>query len=150
MRSAPRSASWSPPIKAVTARIENAGALFPEAPYRFERISELLAERNIHEPSTLLRISYDTLDGSARRLLPIWAPLLPKHPLAEALLAWAPEQADRSLVSLYGKLYEETCFLLLEQDLPRADARRMREVVGGSLSIKINSTACSRSNALSC
>ncbi|HEY3255430.1 MAG TPA: penicillin acylase family protein, partial [Polyangiaceae bacterium] len=78
---------------------------FPEAPYRFERINELLAQSKIHQPLTLLRIAYDTLDGSARRLLPIWAPLLPKHPLAEALVAWAPEQADRTLVSLYGKLY---------------------------------------------
>ena len=100
---------------------------FPEAPYRFERINELLAQRQIHHPLTLLRIAYDTLDGSARRLLPIWAPLLPDHPLAHALVDWAPEQADRSLVSLFGKLYEEACFLLLEQDLPRADARRMRE-----------------------
>ena len=100
---------------------------FPEAPYRFERINELLAEREQHEPLSLLRIAYDTLDGSARRLLPIWAPLLPEHPLAHALGAWAEQQADRSLVSLFGKLYEEACFLLLEQDLPHADARRMRE-----------------------
>jgi len=100
---------------------------FPEAPYRFERINELLAEREQHEPLSLLRIAYDTFDGSARRLLPIWAPLLPEHPLAHALGAWAEQQADRSLVSLFGKLYEEACFLLLEQDLPHADARRMRE-----------------------
>ncbi|HYP98127.1 MAG TPA: penicillin acylase family protein [Polyangiaceae bacterium] len=100
---------------------------FPEAPYRFERINELLAQRRIHHPSTLLRIAYDTFDGSARRLLPIWAPLLPDHPLAHALVAWADEQADRSLVSVFGKLYEELCYLLLEQDIPRADARRMRE-----------------------
>jgi len=100
---------------------------FPEAPYRFERISELLAARDLHEPLSLLRISYDTLDGSARRLLPIWAPLLPDHPLALALVSWAHGQADRSLVSLFGKLYEEACFRLLEQDLPRADARRLRE-----------------------
>jgi len=100
---------------------------FPEAPYRFERINELLAQRKIHHPLTLLRICYDTFDGSARRLLPIWAPLLPDHPLAHALVAWAEQQADRSFVSLFDKLYEETCFLLLEQDLPRADARRMRE-----------------------
>ena len=100
---------------------------FPEAPYRFERITELLAARELHEPSSLLRISYDTLDGSARRLLPIWAPFLPEHPLARSLLAWAEKQADRSLCRLFGKLYEEACFLLLEQDLPRTDARRLRE-----------------------
>ncbi len=75
----------------------------------------------------MLGISYDTLDGSARRLLPVWAKLLPDHPLARALSAWAELQADRSLCSVFGKLYEETCFRLLEQDLPRADARRLRE-----------------------
>jgi acyl-homoserine lactone acylase PvdQ len=100
---------------------------FPEAPYRFERISELLAQRERHEPLSLLRISYDTLDGSARRLLPVWAQLLPQHPLASALAAWAPEQADRTLVSLFAKLYEEACFLLLEQDLERPLVRRLRE-----------------------
>ena len=100
---------------------------FPEAPYRFERISELLAKQERHEPLSLLRISYDTLDGSARRLLPIWAPLLPSHPLASALLAWAPQQADRSLVSLFCKLHEEASFLLLEQDLERPVVRRLRE-----------------------
>ncbi|HEX2671026.1 MAG TPA: penicillin acylase family protein [Polyangiaceae bacterium] len=100
---------------------------FPEAPYRFERINELLAQRKIHHPSTLLRIAYDTFDGSARRLLPIWAPLLPDHPLAHALVGWADSQADRALVSVFCKLYDELCFLVLEQDMPRGDARRMRE-----------------------
>ena len=100
---------------------------FPEAPYRFQRIGELLAARERHDPLSLLRISYDTIDGSARRLLPIWGRLLPNHPLAHALLAWADEQADRSLVSLFGKLYEELCFQLLEQDLERPVARRLRE-----------------------
>ena len=100
---------------------------FPEAPYRFQRIAELLAERPQHDPASLLRISYDVLDGSARRLLPVWAPLLPEHPQAGALVAWAAEQADRSLLSLFGKLYEEACYLLLEQDLERPVARRMRE-----------------------
>ena len=100
---------------------------FPEAPYRFQRINELLQTSERHDPLSLLRISYDVLDGCARRLLPVWARFLPEHPLARALLEWAEEQADRSLVSLFGKLYEETCFLLLERDLERPVARRFRE-----------------------
>jgi hypothetical protein len=47
--------------------------------------------------------------------------------LAQALVGWAELQADRSLMSLFGKLYEETCFLLLERDLERPVARRFRE-----------------------
>jgi penicillin G amidase len=100
---------------------------FPEVPYRFQRIGELLQAREQHEPLSLLRISYDTLDGCARRLLPVWDRLLPEHPLARRLVAWAAEQRDRSLLSVFGKLYEETCFLLLEQDLGRPTARRFRE-----------------------
>ena len=100
---------------------------FPEAPYRFQRIGELLAARERHEPLSLLRISYDVIDGSARRLLPIWARFLPDRPEARALVAWAEQQADRSLVGLFGKLYEEACFLVLEQDLERPVARRLQE-----------------------
>jgi acyl-homoserine lactone acylase PvdQ len=100
---------------------------FPEPPYRFQRITELLQARERHDPSSLLRISYDIIDGSARRLLPVWGRFLPEHPLTQALLAWAEKQLDRSLVSLFAKLYEETCFLLLERDLERPVARRFRE-----------------------
>jgi hypothetical protein len=100
---------------------------FPEVPYRFQRIGELLAEREEHDPRSLLRISYDTLDGCARRLLPVWDRLLPEHPLARKLVAWSAEQRDRTLLSLFEKLYEEACFLLLEQDLQRPIARRFRE-----------------------
>ena len=100
---------------------------FPEPPYRFERITERLAAAPRHDPRSLLAISYDTLDGSARRLLPIWSRFLPDHPLAQALVAWGPEQADRSLLSLFAKLYDEACFLLLEQDIDRPTSRRLRE-----------------------
>ncbi|HEX3853139.1 MAG TPA: penicillin acylase family protein [Polyangiaceae bacterium] len=100
---------------------------FPEPPYRFQRISELLQAHERHDPVSLLRISYDILDGCARRLLPVWARFLKAEPLAQSLLAWSEKQADRSLVSLFAKLYEETCFLLLERDLERPIARRFRE-----------------------
>lgn len=100
---------------------------FPEPPYRFERITELLGAAPVHDARSLLRISYDTLDGSARRLLPVWAKLLPEHPLAQRLVAWGQEQADRSLMGLFGALYDELCFLLLEQDLERPLARRFHE-----------------------
>jgi len=100
---------------------------FPEAPYRFERISDLLARRKEHDPASLLAISYDFFDGSARRLLPVWAPLLPAGPAAQTLVDWATAQGDREQLALFSKLYEELCFLLLEQDLSRPMARRFRE-----------------------
>jgi penicillin amidase len=101
---------------------------FPEPLYRFERIKELLAARERHSLNSLLAISYDTFDGSARRLLPVWKPLLPAHPEARALCDWARTQKkDVKRLALFHKLYEETCFALLERDIPRAAARRFRE-----------------------
>ena len=66
---------------------------------------ELLRAEERHDPLSLLRISYDTLDGRARRLLPVWAPLLPEHPLAQRLVEWAAQQGDKTLLRFYGRLY---------------------------------------------
>lgn len=101
--------------------------VFPESPYRFQRITELLAARERHDLRSLIAISYDALDGGARRLVPVWSELLPDHPITKKLAHWAERQGDPELLRFYGKLYEETCFLLLEQDLGRATARRFRE-----------------------
>jgi penicillin amidase len=100
---------------------------FPEPPYRFERITELLAARERHDLRSLLAISYDVFDLSAKRLLPVWKPLLPVHAEARALCEWAPKQKNMKRLALFHKLYEETCYALLERDLPRADARRFHE-----------------------
>jgi hypothetical protein len=74
-----------------------------------------------------VRVSYDPVDLSARRLLPVWAPLLPDDDRARALVQWATDQRDRSSLALFHRLHEEVYFNLLEQDLPRAMARRFRE-----------------------
>ncbi len=101
--------------------------VFPEAPYRFQRITELLAARDKHDLRSMIAISYDALDGGARRLVPVWSPLLPAHVITKKLALWAEKQGDPELLRFYGKLYEEVCFLLLEQDLGRPVARRFRE-----------------------
>ncbi|HEV8247765.1 MAG TPA: penicillin acylase family protein [Polyangiaceae bacterium] len=100
---------------------------FPEPPYRFQRISELLRARERHDFESLIAISYDVLDASARRLLAVWGPLLPDHPLARGLRAWAEAQGDRELLQLWNKLHEEVFFALLAADLGQGDARRFRE-----------------------
>jgi penicillin amidase len=99
----------------------------PEPLHRFERINELLAQKPKHDLKSMLRISYDVFDAGARRLLAVWAPLLPKHPLATALTAWAAEQRDPSLLRLFLRLQEEVTFLLLEEDLDSPTARRFGE-----------------------
>ncbi len=99
----------------------------PEPLHRFERLNELLAAQPQHDLRSMLRISYDVLDVGARRLLEVWAPLLPKHPLASELVAWGREQKDRALGRLFLRLQEEVTYLLLEQDLDRKMARRFEE-----------------------
>lgn len=100
---------------------------FPEPLYRFERISELLAARPEHDLLSMLRISYDTFDTSARRLLRVWAPLLPDHELARRLPGWADEQTDKQLLRLFLKLHQELTFRVLEEDIESARARQLHE-----------------------
>jgi hypothetical protein len=100
---------------------------FPEPPYRFQRISELLALRPAHDLSSLLRISYDVFDASARRLIPVWAPLISDIPLAQTLRAWAVDQKDRQFLGLFHKLHEELSAALLAEDIGVESARRFRE-----------------------
>jgi penicillin amidase len=99
----------------------------PEPHYRFQRIGELLSIQAQHRLESLLAISYDTFDASARRLLEVWAPLMPDHPLARALEGWSTVQRDRTLLSLYYRLHEEVSFALLAEDIGRASAERFRD-----------------------
>ena len=99
----------------------------PEPHYRFDRINELLAGREQHDMQTLARISYDMHDPSVARLLPVWLPLLPDHPLAHRLRSLLEDQRDRTLLRLFHKLHEEASFGLIAEDIGDAAARRMRE-----------------------
>lgn len=98
----------------------------PEPHYRFERITELLAARERHDLESLLAISYDHFDPSARRLLPIWRQHLPEHPLAQRLASWADEQRDRQMLSLFHNLHEEAMLELVAEDIGRAAGERLR------------------------
>jgi acyl-homoserine lactone acylase PvdQ len=100
---------------------------YPEPHYRFERITELLAERPLHDKQSMLAISYDPLDPSARRLLPVWCRLLPDHPMTQALEAWAANPRARELLGLFHRLHEEVCFGLLAEDIGWRSAERFRE-----------------------
>lgn len=99
----------------------------PEPLYRFERITELLAERAQHDLCSLISISYDTYDPSARRLLEVWARALPDHPLARRLLEWRHEQGDRELLGLFHALHEEALIELFAEDIGRPMGERLRD-----------------------
>ncbi|MGC4090906.1 MAG: penicillin acylase family protein [Polyangiaceae bacterium] len=106
---------------------------FPEPLYRFERINQLLAGRDRHDLRSLVAVSYDTFDGSAARLIPIWAPLMPEHPLREALRGFVTQQHDRTLLALFHTLHLQVCLALLEDDIGREAAESFREWAGTAL-----------------
>lgn len=106
----------------------DAWCTMPEPLYRFERITELLARRKLHDLDSMLAISYDVYDLSARRLLRVWKEVLPEHPLIERLGVWAEEQPrDPELMGAFHGLYEEACYALIARDLGEPAARRFRE-----------------------
>lgn len=106
---------------------------FPEPLYRFERIEELLAARERHDLPSLLAISYDTHDKSAKRLLEVWLPLLPEHPLREGLRAFIEDQRDRQMLALFHTLHLHVCLALIEEDVGRAAAECFRDWAGTAL-----------------
>lgn len=116
---------------------------FPEPLYRFERIERLLAGKPQHDLPSLLAISYDTLDGSAQRILPVWLPLLPEHPLREGLRAFASEPSDRAMLALYHTLHTRVCMEMLAEDIGAAAAECFHEWSGTALfQVQLDSVLC--------
>lgn len=89
----------------------------PEPIYRFERLTALLNARKVHDVHSLLEISYDSYDGCAARMLRVWGPRLPEHPLSHALREWAKDPRGGKYLGLFHKLHEEVYFALLAQDI---------------------------------
>jgi penicillin G amidase len=75
---------------------------FPEARWRQERLTELLAARTSIDLGALLAASYDEHDLAARTMVPIWEPHLPDDEEARALVAWAREQPPRDRARMSG------------------------------------------------
>lgn len=109
---------------------------FPEPLYRFERIEELLAARERHDLPSLLAISYDTHDGSVQRILSVWLPLMPEHPLREGLRAFSSnpsDESDRKMLALYHTLHTQVCLEMLGEDVGPQAAECFREWSGTAL-----------------
>lgn len=108
-----------------------AWATLPEPHDRFERITELLED--VDDLDGLVRISYDAYDGCAARLTEVWASHLPDDPDARALVAWAPEQRDRSRLGLFHALHVEVTRALLAQWVGTKEAGRIIDDLGAAL-----------------
>jgi penicillin amidase len=111
----------------------------PEPRARYERLRSLVAGASgpIY-PADLARFVLDACDAGATRLLAVWAPLLPDHPRAQALVAWAKEQPGRGPehflhLTLWACLHHEACRLVLENAIGRETAARVIDDLGALL-----------------
>jgi len=102
----------------------------PAARYRLDRMTELLEEDEPRDLDRMVRVSYDHVDLCARRLMPVWAPLLPDLPRVRTLIEWAADQppaptADhREQMALFTALHTEAARALVAQLTDERTARR--------------------------
>ena len=136
---ATRPATIDPPsgyVVSANARMNEAGGLawtpVPESPSRHARLSALVSGLERAKLDDLARCLLDPCDAAAARILPVWAPLLPDHPRAKSLVAWAAAQPTGSGVgangehfaqlALWYRLYEHTARAALRDGVGRERA----------------------------
>lgn len=116
---------------------------FPEPPYRHERLREVIGAIERPTMRDLLDACVDETDNMAKRLAPIWAPLLRKREFDD-VARWATRQerqqsrADRQRMSLFHALHYELCFALLAEKIGEEQARRALDELGALLSFQSN------------
>ncbi|HNN93902.1 MAG TPA: penicillin acylase family protein, partial [Pseudomonadota bacterium] len=106
----------------------------PEPRYRHERLNELLAQQVGRAgrlgPAELSQFVHDAVDVGARRLLAVWAPLLPDEPRAARLVRWAaaqPGHGDEHYdnLGLWEALHREVCRELIARRSDEHEADRL-------------------------
>jgi penicillin amidase len=103
----------------------------PEPRYRHARIAKLLAAEERIDLRRLVEISYDEHDGCAARLLPVWAPHLPRESLVDGLVRWGAEQRSRQnrdgrrMLGLFHALHGEVVREVLAPLVGERQAARM-------------------------
>lgn len=114
---------------------------FPEPAYRWERLSELLADGDALKLEDLVEASYDEYDRMAARLAPVWGPLLDDRNFDE-IVAWATSQSpahsdeERQLLGLFHALHHEVVRAMLERTISSDSAVRMLDELGLILSFQ--------------
>ena len=154
---ATRPSTVDPPsgwIVSANARPIEAGARswvpMGDTPARHHRLAAIVGDRECATLDDLARFVLDASDACALRLVAAWAPHMPDHPRARALVEWAATQSGRSpehfaQLTLWTTLHQEVCRTLLRRHLgARADAL-LDDLRAPSCSV-ITSTRLSRSN----
>jgi len=83
----------------------------PMAPYRFDRINELLDMREKHSTETMKKMHYDLYSKQAERFMPIIKPLLPDTDAGNLLKQWDFRYREDSVAAFY---FEQIYHFLLE------------------------------------
>ena len=73
----------------------------PMAPYRFDRINELLELRDKHSAETMKKMHYDLYSKQAERFMPIIKPLLPDSEAGNILKKWDFRYREDSEAAYY-------------------------------------------------
>ena len=73
----------------------------PMAPYRFDRINELLELREKHSAETMKKMHYDLYSKQAERFMPIIKPLLPDTEAGNTLKQWDLRYREDSRAAYY-------------------------------------------------
>jgi acyl-homoserine lactone acylase PvdQ len=110
----------------------------PEPRYRKERIAKLLEAKEL-DLRRFVAASYDEHDGCAARLVPVWAPHLPRETVVDALVRWAREQPakqtkdGRRMLSLFHALHGEVVRQILAPLVGERSATRMLDELHAAL-----------------
>lgn len=106
----------------------------PEPRYRHERLNELLSAQIGRSgrvgPRELSQFVHDAVDVGARRLLSVWAELLPDEPRAQRLIRWAAAQPGTGAehydnLGLWEALHREVCRALIARRCDAKEADRL-------------------------
>src|ERR1019366_3501372 len=103
---------------------------YPEPPYRYQRLTELIAGSGQLGMNDMARASYDPVDLCARRLLAVWSALLPDDPEVKELCAWAKSQTQTGAehlrrMGLFHALYREAIAELLGRFVGEEQGRKL-------------------------
>ena len=111
---------------------------YGEPTYRLDRLNEVIADRDGLRLRDLVAACFDQTDLMARRLAPVWAPLLADREF-DGIAKWAadqppkPSKADREALGMFHALHHELVRELFCTRMADEHARRILDELGAML-----------------
>ena len=123
---------------------------FPKRRTAFSASGSCSRAQERHDPLSLLRISYDTLDGGARRLLPVWARFCPSIRWPSASSHWARAARRPDAAALLRQTVRRDLLFAAGTGSRAPHGAPLSRMVGARDLSSLSSIACLRSSARSC